>query len=67
MAATYRSMSLAHDIEQYLAAEDRALARYPICCRCGEHIQQETVVRIGNDYYCDECLDALREQIDLEM
>ena len=67
MAATYRGVNLARDIDQYLAAEDCALARYPICCRCGEHIQQETAVRIGKDYYCDDCLDALREQIDLGM
>ena len=33
----------------------------PVCCECGEHIQQEKAVHIAGDWYCDQCLDDHRE------
>lgn len=47
--------------EREIASEEQHL---PVCCLCGEHIWQDTAVRIGNDWYCDECLDDAREGID---
>lgn len=35
----------------------------PVCANCGEHIQQESAVKIGGKWYCDACLDDAREWI----
>ena len=45
---------------------EKILARLPKCCLCGEPIQQEDAVRLGNDWYCDDCLDDSRESIEEE-
>ena len=37
------------------------LANLPVCDCCGERIQQDTAVRIDGFWYCDECLDEMRE------
>lgn len=58
----FRSRSLLRDIDAFLAAEDAAFASMPVCSCCGEHIQQEDIVRIDNEYYCDECLYGMRTQ-----
>ena len=52
------------DFNRWDADQQRKLKRLPKCARCGEHIQQEKAVCIhGVEYYCDECLDELRERI----
>lgn len=43
---------VAHDIEQ-----SKKLARCPVCCCCGEHIQDEALYDIGGDIYCEDCLN----------
>lgn len=40
------------------------LRRLPVCCVCDEHIQQEDAVRINGEFYCDDCLDNMREVIE---
>ena len=51
------------DFDRYDAEGEEALESLPICVCCGEHIQQEYAVRIVDDYYCDDCLDDMREWI----
>lgn len=51
------------DFDRWDAEKERKLKRMPECANCGEHIQQDTAVCIGGDYYCDECLNELRESI----
>lgn len=43
---------------EYLNA--KRLARLPVCKRCGEPIDQDYAVCIGDDWYCDNCLDYMR-------
>lgn len=50
-----------HDAEQ-----ERALKRLPVCCVCKDHIQQEKAVRINGDWYCDVCLEDIREEVEEE-
>ena len=50
---------LKHDKEQA-----RWLVRLPLCVKCEEHIQQEDVLCIDGKYYCDNCLENMREPID---
>ena len=47
-----------HDAEQ-----EAALQELPVCCQCGEHIQQEDAVCINDEYICDSCLDDLRVEL----
>lgn len=49
------------DIEQ-----SRWLERLPKCAECGKPIQQETAVILYGDWYCDECLDDFRKEVDVE-
>ena len=41
----------------------RKLENLPVCECCGEPIQQDTAVRIDGFWYCDDCLEGLRESI----
>ena len=45
-------MWAAHDAEQ-----ERELAKLPVCCECGEHIQSETCFEINDEIICEECLE----------
>ena len=49
------------DFDRYEAEKEKALKKLPKCTRCDEHIQQDKAVCIDGDYYCDECLDDMRE------
>lgn len=51
------------DYMRYDAEQQKELEKYPICSRCEEPIVQEDAVKIGNDWYCDRCLDEMREYI----
>ena len=43
--------------------QERDLYKMPLCCMCGEHIQQEDAVRISGEWICDECIEKARENI----
>ena len=46
------------DAERWIEAQERELARCPVCTRCGEHIcQDETVYDDCGEPYCQECFD----------
>jgi hypothetical protein len=50
------------DAEAYDREQDAWLARRPICCGCGEHIQNDTLFRIGGQAYCWECVRSEFEE-----
>ena len=51
------------DYNRWDAEQQRLLNRLPKCSCCGEPIQQVDAVNVHNCWYCDECLDQLRERI----
>ncbi len=51
------------DFERREAEQERWLQSRPTCCQCGEHIQEERAVRINGDWYCDECIEDMREWV----
>lgn len=64
MGGIFRSASLERDIERYLNYETEAEARYPVCCRCGERVFQDTVLRTWDgEVICDECSDGPDEEL----
>jgi formylmethanofuran dehydrogenase subunit E len=54
------------DFARYDAEQARKLAKLPTCQRCGDAIQQERAVCIEGFWYCDECLESYRKEIDFE-
>lgn len=57
MAGIFRSASLKRDVERFLRSEAKHLARFPLCCRCGEPAVQETVFHAWDGgVICDDCL-----------
>ena len=51
------------DFNRHDAEGQRWLDSLPKCCECREPIQQEDAVRIDGHWYCDECLDLMREPV----
>ena len=49
------------DFNRHEAEKQKWLERLPVCCCCDEPIQQEKAVRMDGLWYCDECLDDMRE------
>ena len=54
------------DFARYDAEQSRRLKRLPTCERCGDAIQQERAVCIDGYWFCDECLDYYRREIDAD-
>lgn len=52
--------------EQRDLAHSRWLERLPKCFYCEEPIQQETAVCLDGTFYCDECLDNNRVEVDMD-
>ncbi len=55
--------------DQFEALERRheqLLERLPVCFCCEEPIQQETAVCLDGTFYCDECLDNNRVEVDMD-
>lgn len=50
----------AHDREQ-----NQWLEGLPKCKLCGDPIQQEDALCIGGNWYCDECIEMNRKEIEL--
>lgn len=42
--------------ERHDGAQERWLNSRPVCCECGEHIQEEKLYDIDGDLVCDNCL-----------
>ena len=56
----FRSESLSRDIDNFLAAEEKALARLPRCSECDNPIQEEYCYEINGELICEECLKEYR-------
>lgn len=54
------------DFERYDAEQQALIDKLPKCEHCGQPIQQDDAVVIDGCFYCDKCLEDMREQIDYE-
>ena len=50
--------------ERRQAEWDSYLEGLPTCERCGKAILQDTAVCIEGFWYCDDCLDLYRREVD---
>lgn len=56
----FRSDSLSRDIDNFLEAEAKALAKLPQCSECDEPIQDEFYYEINGEPICEGCLNEYR-------
>lgn len=52
------------DFNRYDREQARRLKMLPTCERCGDAIQQESAVCINGFWFCDECLEFYRKEIE---
>lgn len=60
-------MYVPDNYDQFVAHDtyrERSLRRLPVCCNCDEHIQQEKALKIDGNWYCDECIEDMKEDIE---
>lgn len=49
---------VAHD-----ARKESRLKERPVCCSCGEPIQEEFAYQLNGDWYCEDCEDVFIDVI----
>jgi formylmethanofuran dehydrogenase subunit E len=53
------------DFERHDREQAKLLEKLPVCYRCDNPIQQERAVCIDGFWYCDECLEHYRREVDV--
>lgn len=53
----YRSDDPAADFNRHDADQEAWIARRPVCCYCGEHIQHDHFFLINDEMICPDCLE----------
>lgn len=48
------------DFSRYDTMQEIQIARLPVCSNCDQSIQQDTAVKIGDEWFCDSCLNYMR-------
>jgi formylmethanofuran dehydrogenase subunit E len=60
------SNDLLSDFARYDAEQEREAKRLPVCCECGEHIQDEYLYDIDGDLYCGDCMEEkFRKEVEM--
>lgn len=60
------------DEQRYQEELEAHMAKFPVCKSCGNSLMNcDTIIRIGHDYYCDDCAtvltnDEMREAEDID-
>lgn len=54
------------DFDRYDREVAKWRKRLPVCQRCGDEIQQELAVCIDGFWYCDDCIEFYRKEIEVE-
>lgn len=44
------------DYDRYSAKREKELEELPVCCECGEHIQDDYCYEFYGEYICERCL-----------
>ena len=44
------------DAERYAAYMDMQTKKLPVCCKCKNHIQDDTCFKVDDDVYCEGCM-----------
>jgi len=53
------------DFDRHDRQQEEALDKRPVCCYCGEPIQNDICYEINGEYFCEDCLDMhFRKAVD---
>ena len=53
----YRTNDPDRDFDRWDAEQESALELLPVCCECGERIQDDFCYQINDEVICEECLN----------
>ena len=53
----YYSDDPVRDAERYMEDQDRRLERLPVCCECGEPVQDDTAYESNGECICVRCME----------
>ncbi len=42
---------------QHDAEQQAVLMHLPVCCECGEHIQDEYCYEVNDEFICEQCME----------
>lgn len=51
------------DAERHQAAQDRRLARLPVCADCDHPIQDERAFYINGEWICQNCMSTYEKEV----
>lgn len=54
----FRTDDPAADFNRWDAEQTAWLRKRPVCCYCGEHIQDDYFYQINDEVMCKDCLDG---------
>lgn len=54
------------DFNNWDREREKQKERLPCCEKCGEPIDQEDAVHLGDEWYCDDCLYKSRTVIEVD-
>lgn len=52
------------DALEYDSEFEDWLKTRPVCSECGEHIQEETAIRLSAGWVCEDCISAGRHFVE---
>lgn len=52
------------DAERYFLDWELKLERLPLCCICGDPIQDEKALYLNDEWICDSCVDDNRRWVE---
>lgn len=61
---TIRTNDPIKDAENYMKMQERLLQKRPVCVLCGEHIQDEDCYYINHEYYCNDCIEDCKREVE---
>jgi late competence protein required for DNA uptake (superfamily II DNA/RNA helicase) len=62
----FRTDDPVYDFVRHDWKQSRSLERLPFCERCCNRIEQEWAVCIDGVWYCDDCIEFYRKEIEVE-
>lgn len=49
--------------KQHEEEKESMLNRLPVCCECGNHIQDDSAYYINDEWICENCMDSYKREV----
>ena len=57
----YRTDDPCADYDRFDAEREAALELLPVCCECGERIEDDFCFQINDEIICEDCMEQYRK------